>query len=31
MKIKINGVWYFKITPQWVKGYRPVSTYVRIS
>lgn len=29
-RVMINGIWYLKITPPWIKGYRPTTTYKRI-
>lgn len=30
MIVTINGIRYLKITPPWIKGYRPATTYRRI-
>lgn len=30
MPILINGEWWERITPPWITGYKPVSTYKRV-
>ena len=28
--MKFGGFWWMKITPPWIKGYRPASTYRKL-
>ena len=31
VRVFLWGCWWLKITPPWVKGYRPVVTYRKIA